>query len=163
MKTFLGGHRKLCVDTSKEFFGEVDSGVGTHEVIYVASNYQNILGGVCLKSVDIIVYYMLDETLGGEEQVEYCITIEAVRFSSLHPTTDLHDIAVIGGRFYPDVTEAGLEPGNEWGSQPIVTLSEEALKVFWKSLLTSVIPMMGWYVAAMAIISQSVGSVRTGE
>ena len=41
--------------------------------------------------------------------------------------------------------------------------SEEELRVFWKALVTSAIPIVSWYVAAMEIISRSVGVDRTGD
>ena len=53
-----------------------------------------------------MVYDMLDKAKRGEDQVEYCITLKASMFSDLHPTTDLHGIASIRGRFYADGREA---------------------------------------------------------
>ena len=43
----------------------------------------------------------------------------------------------------------------------MVSCSEEALRVFWKSWVTSTIPMVRFYVAAVEIISRSVRAVRT--
>ena len=56
LRALLGGYRELIVDTCK------DSGVGTHEFIYGASNYNDILGGGCIKVVKIMVYVMIDKT-----------------------------------------------------------------------------------------------------
>ena len=81
----------------------MDDGVGTQEVICGASNYQNVLGGGFIKGVESMVYDILDEVLGREYQVEYCIPLVASRFSSLHTTEDTHDIMAIGIRFYTDV------------------------------------------------------------
>ena len=50
-----------------------------------------------------MVYDMLDKTLVGEDKVDYCITLVASRFSYLHNTSDLHDIAATRGRLYEDV------------------------------------------------------------
>ena len=60
LRTFLGGHREVFVYPCKELFEEVDSVVGTQEVICGASNYQNVLSVGCLKGVDIMVYDMID-------------------------------------------------------------------------------------------------------
>ena len=49
---------------------------------------------------------MLDEADRGDAWVEYCITLTDIMFSDLHPTTDIHDMAAIGGRFYVDGREA---------------------------------------------------------
>ena len=48
---FLEGNREVFVYTCKEVFEYMDSVVGTQEVIYVASTYQNIIGGVFIKGV----------------------------------------------------------------------------------------------------------------
>ena len=77
-------------------------GVGTQEVICGDSNYQNVLGRGFLKGVDRMVYDMLDEVQGGEYQVDYCILLMSSRFCSLNPTTDIHTVAAIRGRFYSD-------------------------------------------------------------
>ena len=62
LMTFLGGHREVTVDTCKEVFEEDGSGVGTKELICGASNYQDILGGICLTGVNSMYYDMLDKT-----------------------------------------------------------------------------------------------------
>ena len=49
--TFIGGHRAVLVDTIKEVPEYVGSGIGTQEVIYGATNYYNILGGLFLNYV----------------------------------------------------------------------------------------------------------------
>ena len=84
----------------------MDAGVGTQEVVCGSSNYFNIVGGVCIKGLERMVYDMLDKSKRGEDQAEYCITLKARMFSDLHPTTDLHGIASIRGRFYADGREA---------------------------------------------------------
>ena len=105
LRNFLGGHREVFVDSCKEVFEEVDYGVGTKEVIYGASNYYNVIGGVCIKGVEIMVYGMLDKAQVGEDQVEYCIPMESSRFSRLNPMADIHGIDSIKGRLYADDRE----------------------------------------------------------
>ena len=39
LRTFIGGHRELFFDSCKEVFEEVDSRVGTQEVIFGSYNY----------------------------------------------------------------------------------------------------------------------------
>ena len=53
-----------------------------------------------------MVYDMLDKADRGDACVRYCITLADSMFSDLHPTTDIHDIVSIGGRFYVDGREA---------------------------------------------------------
>ena len=55
MRTLLGGDRGVFFDPCKEVFEEVDSGVGTQEVICGASKYYNIIGLFCLKCVESMV------------------------------------------------------------------------------------------------------------
>ena len=49
------------------------------------------------------------------------------------------------------------------GGQSMIYRSEEALRVFWKVLVTSEIPMVRWYLVAMVITSRSVDAARTEE
>ena len=41
--------------------------------------------------------------------------------------------------------------------------SEKSLRVFFKALVISAIPMVRWYVVAMVIIRRSVGATRSKE
>ena len=84
----------------------MDAGVGTQEVVCGSSNYFNIVGGVCIKGLESMVYDMLEKSYQGEDQVEYCIPLAFRRFSDLHTMVDLHDIADIGDRFYAYGREA---------------------------------------------------------
>ena len=52
---------ELLVETSKYVFEELDAQLGTHEFIYVASNYQEIFGGGYPKGVKRMVYDILDK------------------------------------------------------------------------------------------------------
>ena len=56
-----------------------------------------------------------------------------------------------------------LNQDKELCRQSIISHSEEALRVFWKSLVTSVIQIVRWYVSEMVAISRSVGAARTGD
>ena len=47
-----------------------------------------------------MIYGMIDEAKREYDQVDNCITMEASRFSDLHPTEDLHDIAATRVRLY---------------------------------------------------------------
>ena len=55
-----------------------------------------------------MVYAMLEESYKREDQVEYCITLAVSRFSDLHPTENIHNIAAIRGRFYANDREIEL-------------------------------------------------------
>ena len=54
---------------------------------------------------------MLDKAYRGEESVEYGIPLASSRFSALHPTAYIHDIAALGGRLYANDRESELEKG----------------------------------------------------
>ena len=45
----------------------------------------------------------------------------------------------------------------------MISLSEEVLRILWKALVTSTIPIVMWYVEAMEIISRIMGAARTVE
>ena len=97
LRIFLGGHREVFYYIYKEVFADVDSGEGTQEVICGSSSYQNVLGGGCIKGVEIMVYDILDEDYLGEDQVEYFIPLSDRSLISLFPTTYLYGIANIEG------------------------------------------------------------------
>ena len=60
--TFLGDDRGVPVHPMNSVLNEVGDEVGTHEVICVADNYQNVLGGFYLKDVESMVYDMLGKS-----------------------------------------------------------------------------------------------------
>ena len=62
LRTFLVVHREVFVDSYKKVIEYVDTGLGTQEAICGASNYQNVLGGGCLKGLKSMVYGMLEES-----------------------------------------------------------------------------------------------------
>ena len=53
---------EIFVKTCKEVFKDVDSVVGTQEVICGALNYYNVTVSVCVKVAEVMVYDMLDES-----------------------------------------------------------------------------------------------------
>ena len=54
-------HREVFIDPSKELFEKVDAILSTQEGIYGVSTHYNVIGGFCMKGVDIMVYYMFDK------------------------------------------------------------------------------------------------------
>ena len=47
-----------------------------------------------------MIYDMLDKAQRGEYQVENSVPLDARRFCTLNPASDIHDILDIGVRFY---------------------------------------------------------------
>ena len=46
------------------------------------------------------------------------------------------------------VEKWSLKQDKKWGGHSMISRSEEALRVLWKALVTSAIPMTSWHVAA---------------
>ena len=59
---FFGVHREVFVEPCNEVFEQVDAEGGTQEVISGSSNYQNVIGGVCMKGVESMVYGLLEKS-----------------------------------------------------------------------------------------------------
>ena len=60
-RNFLGGHRKVFVETRMEVLEAVEDGVVTQEGTCGVSNYYNVIGGIFMKGLESMVYDIIDE------------------------------------------------------------------------------------------------------